>query len=319
MGPIAEIERFSYGGTEYGPDYVQADDGVSVWVPNGATGDARIRVYDSSTGAFTILAEGGAWPDVSGRTVVWEDNPAVRSYDLDTAQYETLVPSPDPQLEPKWTTFESSTVAWAEYDFDLAKHTGVYMAQGPGWTPTAICAETESTALWPHIDGQRIVYSYSNQDTGWHGLRVYDVQTSSQVYEISTDVYEPTRPHISGNRIACSVDNGTRVWDIATAQQWWAPSRYFALDEDVLVYYDWDDSTLYALDLSDDSTSVLRTGASVDGRDAMALDGYRLTWVEELTSTEWVVYTAMIPEPATLTLLIVSGVLLLKRRPKTTA
>jgi hypothetical protein len=298
LGSIQQIVDFSGSGGR--ATELRADDGVVVWYNQISSEQSKIEAYDfteqqfhtvrySTSSYFAVIS-----PDVSGRTIVWSEKISVsgqpssvynlRSFDLDTNQVTELTNSAGHKT---WPTLENGTIVWRQYPSSGTPDTGaydVYMAQSPTFTPQVVSADPLAYEGENDISQGRVLYTYSNSNTGQKRLRVLDLGSGQTVFDQNSGaVWTPPRTRLEGNLVMWGGANSTlHVVDILASQELATIQNVWAADmsSSLLVYYNQQSQSIFTQDLTTGASSLLLSGVDVD-RNGLALDGNRLTWAEK--------------------------------------
>ncbi len=310
LGPVTPLHQVT-GITSY---KFRASNDVVVWQSDG-----QIMAYDFVSNELrTVRSTSNPMdrPDTSLRRVIWGEKISniwqIMSYDLDSGQYLQLTDGVEHKVYP---SIENEIVLWEQTPPTLRN---IYMAQPPAWEPDPLFNEENANEVNPDISNGRVLYDYSPSE-GSRRLRVYDLSSEQVIFEIvNPSLSSGIPPRIHENIIGWyeyNPTNHTRIVNIETGQEWNIDHPTFAIGNGFVAYHDEQANQLWLLDLADETTTLLRDNVLIGGGAALAICGNKLIWEEILGGEERAVFSAeIIPEPATLSLLAIGGLAMLRRR-----
>ena len=317
LGPVVQVDAVG----DSNPRDLRSADGVVTW-QWGQT----IRAFDFDSNRLVIVSSNGNGvyrPDTSGKFVLWTENLwsgsawywQVMKYDLRTG---TTVQLTSDASQKAYVSVDNGTAVFEKVRSD--NHRDIFMAQEPQWSPVPLVqVSTTETYCTPDVSQGRLLYNRVDGYTGF--MCVQDLATRQTSWQHASSYMGGVPPRIEGNVVGWvdySVSgNPLRVVRMDTGEEWLLSAQAFALREDAVAYVDQAARSINLLDLTDGSISVLATNLLDSGvPGGIALDGDRLTWVDYHQATgKYVVLSAeIVPEPATLSLLALGGLALLRRK-----
>lgn len=302
------------------------DGDLVVW-SDGRNGSRDVYGYNLATGQEFSIATGGRekyYPQVDGQYVLWNERSSgtsrhIYAKDLTTGTVHTVVFGAT-YVDEYYNVVNGKVYFSAElrgsptgqfvYSYDLL--TG----------QTDLVSNTTYTAhRYPRGSDGLVAW----QDGA--GISVFDTVTG-QTDSYTTDGQAMYEPDIGGNNLVSVVNRvnrgtievvdlvggGVRVID--NVGKYIHPS----IDGNLLAYIDYDSlpGTLRAVDLADDAIPITLISNSIVLQDQqnMEVSGNRIVWTEVLSPWDQfqVNVTTLVPEPASLFLLAMTGMVMMRRQ-----
>ncbi|MCX7428065.1 MAG: hypothetical protein NTW96_20855 [Planctomycetia bacterium] len=259
-------------------------------------------VYDSS-------------PAIEGNIAIWQANPnamgSIFGKNLVTGEtFDVCVQTSSSELPNHTPAISGDLVVWRKGSMLHGDIWGKYLSGGD---PFPIMDDSLASE-WPEVSGDLVVW----EDTTWSG----STGTSSvrakrlsdgRIFSVSL---QGSYPDVSGNIIVWQ--QGSDIWgmDVRTEQEFAInadPGRqtHPRIDGDYVVWYDEAIAGISGKNLRTGDAFCI-PGTSTPGD----IVGCTIVWDKGNSHGDWEIYGAVIPEPPTLSLMILAGVtLLLLRRP----
>jgi len=320
IGPITTIDTTD----GFEPVGLRSADGVVVFAYQPNSENYMVKAWDQAGGLRVVRstssssqAVGG--PDVSGRTIVWAEFTSsgiakIRAENLDT---KVVVDVTTPSANQGQPSIENNTVVWTQSSANGKND--VYTADLQSYLIQPVANDPAVFESAPDISNGRVLYA---NGASVPGIRVRDLASQANTYAYDLPggtIYSQPRPMIDGNLAAWFESTnqlqGLHVVNVLTSQQWTiGNTERAAISNGIVAYNDYSQGAIMALDTVSGTTTLLRT-LPHGGSTSVTLDGYQLSWVEWLgTTNHFAVETALVPEPSSLLSMIAVALLLGRKR-----
>lgn len=290
-----------------------------------------IYVYNLKTHRKSqIITEGTPWEDVriSGNIVVWAervtDETDIYGYNLSTEIKFEICTEPGRQIKP---SISDNIIVWQDYRN--------WNGQGD-WTTDIygynlntgnefIISLNEGKQLYPKVKGNIVVWQNQIQnDPDSADIYAYDLNTCTE-FAICTAERGQFMPSVSDNYIvwhdwrSSSINpynsgDALYVHDLSSGQEFelysnWGDDQYTNIDGDIIVWQNSSYNSILGYNMLTDTFLEICTESNGYYPD---ISGNTVVWVQYLGDGEYGIYGSYIPEPCSLVLIGLGGLVIRK-------